>query len=565
MPQSSLEEIYEQIMSERNGHRTVYNHGTYEKHIDVFGKFFNDIVNKITEKLDINESEYIMAQWDDAKGRDGFDLGVDGIQWRHKHLVNRDRQENHPFDLIDYLRIRKVENVGQRWDGTSISLKLLEDGRKKVGIGIIEGTGRLQRPVDADYNHFHIIKKTDDSYSFQISSNKNEKDYKHMVDFIAEKFVEQYNPERIDAEEQPAEESTEKVDKIFVSKNEVQSIVNSLNTKPFIILSGISGTGKTQLARAIAENIVGNNTFTEDEHFQINEQGNYYNISVIDKTGFPDRIAFTPVRPDWTDNKKIWGYLNPLEEKDDKKVFYATDILRLVIEASKKENNEKTYFLILDEMNLARVEYYFSDILSLMESPGETVELHHYKKGDVVDSDSETNLEIPPKISWPKNIKIIGTVNVDETTFSFAPKVLDRAFVLEFLDVNYNIILNNGELLDFCNDLHNILKPVNKHFGYRTVKEMKKYIEITERELNDDIKDFLLKSKVLPKLHGTTIDLGEVLIKLGNYCFNATVEPDLINRDVFDNEPSNESLNKSFSKLKQMNQKLESTGFTSFF
>lgn len=292
-----------------------------------------------------------------------------------------------------------------------------------------------------------------------------------------------------------------------------------------------------------------------------------------------DRIAFMPVRPDWNEPRKLWGYYNPLTG-----LFYPTDALRVLLNAWRelvKGGKDRKHFIILDEMNLARVEYYMSDLLSLMENmwkfdeegetqKGETAQIHPYlnacilsnpEKGkkdektgayvcEKVGTDdcrkcpyyllinpeaSDWNLDkdfkfsdgepIPPRIGYPQNLVIIGTVNVDETTFSFAPKVLDRAFVLEFNDVyvdkyceEYGI--GNDEFKNFVNTLNEILKPANLHFGYRVINEMWDYLskKKEQEKPSGDSFDFLLKSKVLPKIHGTEEQVGRVLEGLLAYC-----------------------------------------------
>ena len=139
------------------------------------------------------------------------------------------------------------------------------------------------------------------------------------------------------------------------------------------------------------------------------------------------RIAFISVRADWTDGRAMLGYYNPLTE-----TYVPTELLRLLLHAA--AHPDEPHFVILDEMNLAKVEYYFSDFLSAMES-GTEIALHD--AGENVTAEVQgRELLIPERIRIPPNLLFTGTVNVDETTFMFSPKVLDRANVIQFHTVD---------------------------------------------------------------------------------------------------------------------------------
>jgi len=168
----------------------------------------------------------------------------------------------------------------------------------------------------------------------------------------------------------------------------------ALKTKPFVILCGISGTGKTQLTRLFAEALTGD---------------------------LAAQYRLLPVRPDWTDSTALLGFWNVLAGPEGR--YVSTRFLDFLREAGRPENAGRSYFVCLDEMNLARVEHYFADFLSAMESPDRTVPLH----GDMA-------VRIPP------NFFVTGSVNVDETTFTFSRKVLDRANTIEFGVVDFSVL-----------------------------------------------------------------------------------------------------------------------------
>jgi 5-methylcytosine-specific restriction protein B len=252
--------------------------------------------------------------------------------------------------------------------------------------------------------------------------------------------------------------------------------LTSLDDKHFVILSGISGTGKTQLAKLYANAVYGLSY----------ESDNPY-LSII------------PVRPDWTDSTALFGYYSSFEKQ-----YIVPEFLKVLLHAH--EERKKPHFIILDEMNLARVEYYLSDYLSGVESNKE-IPLHN-----------QIDLEdIPMKITIPPNVYLIGTVNVDETTHSISDKVLDRAFVMMLSDVDFETFWNriddnikNGlqEEFSFLMQVHAMLTPYHLHFGYRTMNEM--ILKLSQHLLLEEehqmsrtvMLDRVITEKVLPKLKG---------------------------------------------------------------
>lgn len=257
------------------------------------------------------------------------------------------------------------------------------------------------------------------------------------------------------------------------------------------------------------------------------------------------------VGADWTSNEHVLGYLDGL----DSARYVKTRVLDLIIRATREP--ELPHFLILDEMNLSHVERYFADMLSAIES-GEPLHLH-----SAIDSEGNraTPSGIPGEIQLPPNLIIVGTVNIDETTYMFSPKVLDRANVIEFrvseeemtqfltkslpaklqlLDgagvsfakgfvqasaspttsIGDNVQLLETELLLFFG----LLKQCNAEFGYRTAKEISafigyhKLIAAPDWEFRDAF-DAQVAQKLLPKLHGSRAKLEPILCALGILCF----------------------------------------------
>jgi 5-methylcytosine-specific restriction enzyme B len=247
--------------------------------------------------------------------------------------------------------------------------------------------------------------------------------------------------------------------------------------KRFVLLSGLSGTGKTSLAKAYARAYCRALGISRETHFHL-----------------------AAVWPDWTDPTGLLGFLNPLS---DPPTFQETGTLRFLLEAN--QNREEPYFLCLDEMNLARVEYYFAPFLSAMEGAGGRLQLH--AAGEVADN-------IPPSIPWPQNLFVLGTVNIDETTHPFSDKVLDRAFTFEFWDVDLNswrtTKISAGEpaekideVLSVVREAYDALYPARRHFGYRTVNEVYQFVSQVPGEMAAKaVLDAAIYAKVLPKIRG---------------------------------------------------------------
>lgn len=171
----------------------------------------------------------------------------------------------------------------------------------------------------------------------------------------------------------------------------------AMKSSTLVILSGMSGTGKSKLFSLYGESL-----------------------------GLPsEEICMIPVRPSWTDDTDILGYL------DTTTMLYRaadTGLVDTLRDAS--QNPDKLYLICFDEMNLARVEHYFSQFLSVLENPVGKRFLQLYNpelEGRVYNAN-----EYPSRIELGKNLLFVGTVNLDESTFHFSDKVLDRANVIRF-------------------------------------------------------------------------------------------------------------------------------------
>lgn len=274
--------------------------------------------------------------------------------------------------------------------------------------------------------------------------------------------------------------------KLYYDINTVKLFISAMATSKIIILEGISGTGKTSLPYAMAK---------------------FFNTNA----------ALISVQPSWRDRAELLGYLNEFTKK-----FNETEFLARVYEATYREDLN---FVVLDEMNLARIEYYFAEFLSVMEMP----DISEWKIDLVSNylSDDPQNL-INGKLLVSQNIWFVGTANQDDSTFTITDKVYDRAVSLSIdsrgqyfdapltgnLTASYDYIEslfikaqnsvsisseNLAKISEFDDFIQNKFKI---SFGNRILKQIKLFVPVYIACGGDEIDalDFMIRSKVLRKL-----------------------------------------------------------------
>ncbi|OBA78148.1 hypothetical protein A9W99_04110 [Mycobacterium sp. 1164966.3] len=318
--------------------------------------------------------------------------------------------------------------------------------------------------------------------------------------------------------------------------NLVRSFLSSLLAKPFAILTGLAGSGKTQLAMRLGE------WFGTDEH------GRHRHVVV-------------PVRPDWTGPESIFGYEDALRKSaSGAPVWFVPEAFEFVLRAA--NDPEHPYLLILDEMNLAHVERYFSDFLSGVESRRPVL------PDLVLDENSRQwvlrDVEAQ-RLPLPRNLFVVGTVNVDETTYMFSPKVLDRASTFEFRvtsddldpELQRPIAAPAGEdqrvrafaslaesddwqrehphparaeIVSTLREAHVILAGANQEFGHRTLYEILRFCAFFAATGDTDVDtalDLAMMQKILPKVHGSRRRVEPVLTELDALAVGAGPAPRL--------------------------------------
>lgn len=381
--------------------------------------------------------------------------------------------------------------------------------------------------------------------------------------------------------------------------NYFRPFVTSIKSKPFLLLAGISGTGKSRIVRELAR-------ACWDEGSEEHEAQKPRNFEMVQ------------VKPNWHDSSELIGYVSRVSGEP---VYVAGDFLKFVARAW--EEPDVPYFLCLDEMNLAPVEQYFAEYLSVVESRksdgnGKVITDPILEKSDddwyyplvvQLTQDEEVKTQfLTEGIRIPQNLIVVGTVNMDETTFSFSRKVLDRAMTIEMnevdlkggLDTRYEKIgkLGAAELIgtavegvdvygiyrDVCNTAIGYLQKVNEKLegtpfkiAYRTRNEVLLYVvnNLPYNQIEGDDEstykeefviaralDEITNMKILSRIEGDESKVSEGFLNDLKDVIKAGLES--VFEELFDEEDDDVYTSVSLAKLDEMKKRLAS-GFTSFW
>jgi len=298
--------------------------------------------------------------------------------------------------------------------------------------------------------------------------------------------------------------------KLYYDKNIIEMFLRALQTNTLVILSGPSGTGKSSLINAFAHALQ------------------------------ESKASIIPVQSSWTDKQDLLGYFNTIEKR-----YVPTPFLEAVLAARESEG---LHLICLDEMNLSHIEYYFAELLSAREQDGR-VDLypHRYRK-EAIDIIEEFNtlerpsrddkeryrnaielMNYPAQLDIPKNVRFVGTINMDHTVKPLSPKVIDRSFIVElsyqyptlekrveleanaisgkiefdlskFSEEQFHLeeIISDTRWLVNLSDKLNIIPDAK--INSRSEKQIAKYLQVVPI-LTDDTLNQLIQSKILPRIH----------------------------------------------------------------
>ena len=367
--------------------------------------------------------------------------------------------------------------------------------------------------------------------------------------------------------------------------------ITAIKSKPFLLLAGISGTGKSRIVRELAR------ACWEEDSDEYKAQK-------------PKNFEMVQVKPNWHDSSELIGYVSRVSGKAE---FVAGDFLKFVAKAW--EDQDTPYFICLDEMNLAPVEQYFAEYLSVVESrkcgedgvvttdpilKKEDAEWYFNLTAEITSDDKVRTRFNEDGISIPQNLIVVGTVNMDETTFSFSRKVLDRAMTIEMNEVDlhggltkrHESIgkLGNAELvgsavegvdvyddntdvcdtaLDYLQKVNDVLEGTPFKIAYRTRNEFLLYV-VNNLPYNKDkdgndlpqgyviarALDEITSMKILSRIEGDDTKVKDSLLNALSQTItdglNTLTDEDHIVKSV------------SVAKLEEMKNRLQS-GYTSFW
>lgn len=442
----------------------------------------------------------------------------------------------------------------------------------------------IKKGANAEYTLYYIPKSTNISdFLTEVA--------KDQIWFISEKEIGNFNGDNT------------------CTDTPYRQYITAIKSKPFLLLAGISGTGKSRIVRELARSCWDK----DSEEYKAQKPRNFEMIQV---------------KPNWHDSSELFGYVSRIKEER----FVVGPFLKFMVKALKEP--DVPYFLCLDEMNLAPVEQYFAEYLSVIESRKlkddgsietdpivdfESTDAYHSLISQLFPEEKEEELkrlfllkEGGKRLSIPPNLIVVGTVNMDETTFSFSRKVLDRAMTIEMNEVDLwggltdrhePIEQQSSETLigtavegvdvytdykEVCDTCLNYLQRVNEvlegtpfKVAYRTRNEVLLYVvnNLPYNQAADGTTlpreyvvaralDEITNMKILSRIEGDESKVRKDFLDSLVKTISEGLKSILDNQNGAESVADNDSLiekSVSLAKLSEMKKKLEGSGYTSYW
>lgn len=496
--------------------------------------------------------------------------------------------DNSIEEITLLLTFKALSSSQQSLDNTKIELKLSDVNTRGDRKAYANGENGHSQIKDFFINKLHLTASNLTDYFALYKKNSKEYNLYYVPKLLYDNFICLFNNGLEISHQENSRKGFDLADSIY---NYYRPYITAIKSKPFLLLAGISGTGKSRIVRELARACWDEGT---DEY----------------KAQKPKNFQMVQVKPNWHDSSDLIGYVSRVSGKAE---YVAGEFLKFIAKAW--ENTETPYFLCLDEMNLAPVEQYFAEYLSVIESrkshedgtvttdpilEKSAEDWYRVLTSELTNDDNVRNRFLEEGICIPQNLIVVGTVNMDETTFSFSRKVLDRAMTVEMNEVDlhggltkrHESIgkLSNAELVgsavegvdvyndytDVCDIALGYLQKVNDvlegtpfKVAYRTRNELLLYVvnnlPYCKDENGNDLEqgyvtaralDEITSMKVLSRIEGDDTKVSDEL--LDN--LSKAIEDGL--KTVSGEENTIKSI--SSAKLKEMKAKLVS-GYTSFW
>lgn len=498
--------------------------------------------------------------------------------------------DNSIEEITLLLTFKALSSSQQFLDNTKIELKLSDVNTRGDRKAYANGENGHSQIKDFFINKLHLTTSKNLTDYFALYK-KNSKEYNlyYVPKLLYDNFICLFNNGLEISYQENSRKGFDLADSIY---NYYRPYITAIKSKPFLLLAGISGTGKSRIVRELA-------------------RACWEKDSEEYKAQKPKNFQMVQVKPNWHDSSDLLGYVSRVSGKAE---FVAGDFLKFIARAW--ENIDTPYFLCLDEMNLAPVEQYFAEYLSVIESrkcceegtittdpilEKSLEDWYRVLTSELTNTDDVRDRFLKDGICIPQNLIVVGTVNMDETTFSFSRKVLDRAMTIEMNEVNlhgglterYELIgkLGKAELigeavegidlyadnkevcdivLNYLEEVNNVLENTPFKVAYRTRNEFLLYVvnnlpynkdeednELTEKYIIARALDEITSMKVLSRIEGDDIIVSDAFLdKLSN-----TIKEKL---EEIAGEEKEDIGSISLKKLKEMKAKLVS-GHTSFW
>ncbi|MEF3355417.1 AAA family ATPase [Paenibacillus sp. GYB006] len=365
------------------------------------------------------------------------------VQRHFKHIDNLLKFKLETYNGVQEILVEQLNRRGNKLLARAATELFGTDVETAIVAKFLENYGIMEQKYETEYaqltNQYEQLEMDEVRYKERLQQlNEKQLQWNRILDRIDRNMRLEDDSEEdvpLQVHKWEPEKAVEMLQSIIYHNSEddllydemtIEMFFRALQTNTLVILSGPSGTGKSTLVTEMANAIKG------------------------------AKVKIVPIQSGWTDTQDLIGYFNPVD-----KSFVASPFMEALADASLDEEKEHLHLICLDEMNLAHIEHYFSEFLSIREQKKQYISLYNkrfYQQAKELIENSDDSLprdqqlaalelieRFPYRFEIPKNVRFIGTLNMDHTVKSLSPKVIDRSFVIEIdhLDTKEKVKLEN--------------------------------------------------------------------------------------------------------------------------